>query len=765
MKKIIGFILLLLFSVTIASCSNTNTNTNNEDGRYSIYLLAKEKGYTGTYEEWIESLRGDKVVLVVEGNELKWKYSEEDDTKYRTLITLSFIKGKDGVDGVTPYIGDDGYWYIGDECLDVYAQPKEVKEITTSTVDGKTVFNFIFDDNTEIKAELKPEKNPIREVKSTLKEVNAYKSFKAFSEAKYYGIYLDKEEYQLGTVNLRFVDDESLVPYISLEEMSKLLNKNLNSTDVLSKVDEVDGNCIWTNTKAGTVESSVVINPHNQEITITGSFNKIYKNAVDNSKYSLLLESNYTETIIKNDDVKNAVLSYKDTDFQAFKEGGIYYYPFSLLSLALQSFTGHNYFYNYTNIYEFNEYENLKNVDIYKKETDEESYNVLEEMSKYVETNYTLTDPAGCPLMPMYYRLHNRSEFTFVFDNFYGLASVRNISSMKEFYKVYGIYDAMISDNAKIRGKAYSMASFILQDGHTGKANLGANSWGEENGGRGIDPAYVSKIDEERRTLRLSLKDQRTSVLTKAGFTADNSRNAILYSADGLTAYFYFDEFEATNNAYDNSGNRKPDEALQAVDSYFFFVKQLNEIKAHTTTVDGKEVKVKNVIIDDSLNGGGIIYAMGKLLALLSKDNNGVLYTQNELTNEITKCVYRVDSNKDGVFDEKDSFGNDFNFVILTSYISFSCGNAFPFVASKFDHVKTIGTKSGGGECVVGELVLSNAMQYYHSSAEHLIIYDETKKTIAGVEDGKDVDKTIFYHNLYNIEELNKIIKTLFTQA
>ena len=86
--------MLLLFSVTIASCSNTN----NEDGRYSIYLLAKEKGYTGTYEEWIESLKGDKVVLVVEGDELKWKYSEEDNTKYRTLITLSSIKGKDGVE-------------------------------------------------------------------------------------------------------------------------------------------------------------------------------------------------------------------------------------------------------------------------------------------------------------------------------------------------------------------------------------------------------------------------------------------------------------------------------------------------------------------------------------------------------------------------------------------------------------------------------------------------------------------------------------------
>lgn len=762
MKKIIGFILLILCSIALASCGNTN---NNEDGRYSIYLLAKEKGYTGTYEEWIESLKGDKVVLVVEGDELKWKYSEEDNSKYRTLITLSSIKGKDGVNGETPYIGDDGYWYIGDECLDVKAEPKEVKEITTTTVDGKTVFNFVFDDNTEIKAELKPEKSPIREVKSTLKEVSAYKSFKYFSTSKFYGIYLDKEEYQLGNINLRFVDDESLVPYISLEEMSKLLNKNLNSTDIQSKVEEVDGNSIWTNTKNSTVASSVVINPHNQEITITGSFSEIYKGAVDNSKYSLMLESKYTETTIKSDNSKSAVLSYKDTDFQAFKEGGVYYYPFSLLNLALQSCTGHNYLYNYTNIYEYNEFDDLANVDIYKKETDEESYNVLEEMNKYVETNYTLTDPAGCPLMPLYYRLHNRSEFTFVFNNFYGISSVRNINSMKEFYKVYGIYDSMISDNAKIRGKAYSMAAFILEDGHTARANLGANAWGEENGGRGIDPAYVSKLVEERRALGLSLKDQRTSVLTKAGFTSENSKDAILYSADGLTAYFYFDEFQATNNAYDASGNRKTDEELASLDSYFFFVKQLKAIKAHTTTVDGKEVKVKNVIIDDSQNGGGIIYAMGKLLALISKDNNGVLYTQNELTNDITKVVYRVDTNKDGVFDEKDSFGNDFNFVILTSYNSFSCGNAFPFVASKFDHVKTIGTKSGGGECVVGELVLSNSMHYYHSSAEHLIIYDETKKVATGVEDGKEVDKTIFYHNFYNIEELNKIVKSLFTQA
>jgi len=216
MKKVIGFILLFIFSFTIISCGK---NTEEFDGKYSIYLLAKEKGYEGTYDEWVASLKGDEIVLAVDNNQLKWKYSKEDNSAYRTLIALSNLKGADGtngVDGKTPYIGEDGNWYIDDECLDVKASPKEVKEISSAIINGKTVFTFLFDDDTTIESVLKPEKEPIREVTSIDKEINVYKAFDPNTFSKYYDVYLNKPEFQLGKYNLKFVEEESLVPYISL---------------------------------------------------------------------------------------------------------------------------------------------------------------------------------------------------------------------------------------------------------------------------------------------------------------------------------------------------------------------------------------------------------------------------------------------------------------------------------------------------------------------------------------------------------------------
>ena len=57
---------------------------------YNIYLLAKKDGYTGTYEQWLAS-----------------------------------IKGADGVDGKTPFIGDNGNWWIGTTDTGVKANGKD----------------------------------------------------------------------------------------------------------------------------------------------------------------------------------------------------------------------------------------------------------------------------------------------------------------------------------------------------------------------------------------------------------------------------------------------------------------------------------------------------------------------------------------------------------------------------------------------------------------------------------------------------------------
>ena len=181
MKKIFSAILIIFISFYLFACNNSAK----PDGNQAIYELAKEKGFEGTYDEWIASIKGDEVVLVVEEDQLKWKYSKEDNTKYRVLMNLTTLKGSDGDDGLTPYIGEDGYWYLDDECLDVKASAKEVKDITTNIVDGRTIFTFLFDDDSTIEAELKPEKQAIREAKLVSKEIDAYKAFAYAPVSKY----------------------------------------------------------------------------------------------------------------------------------------------------------------------------------------------------------------------------------------------------------------------------------------------------------------------------------------------------------------------------------------------------------------------------------------------------------------------------------------------------------------------------------------------------------------------------------------------------
>ena len=59
--------------MSLMSCAPANPYEN--DPRYDIYQLAVNSGYTGTYQEWLDS-----------------------------------IKGEDGQNGETPHIGNNGNW-------------------------------------------------------------------------------------------------------------------------------------------------------------------------------------------------------------------------------------------------------------------------------------------------------------------------------------------------------------------------------------------------------------------------------------------------------------------------------------------------------------------------------------------------------------------------------------------------------------------------------------------------------------------------------
>ena len=77
-----------LFNSSNTSSDVTKETENHEnDEKYKIFLLAKQSGFDGTYEEWLDSIKGDFVQMRVSNTDLEWKYSK--DTNWTKLITLT----------------------------------------------------------------------------------------------------------------------------------------------------------------------------------------------------------------------------------------------------------------------------------------------------------------------------------------------------------------------------------------------------------------------------------------------------------------------------------------------------------------------------------------------------------------------------------------------------------------------------------------------------------------------------------------------------
>ena len=116
-KKHAGFAVVVLFVViacvfAFAACDNKGNNDIEKravfDGQNldtkAVFSYAVDAGYTGTYEEFIEALKGDSAYEIAvshgfAGTENEW---------------LASLVGAAGRDGVSPTIGSNGNWHIGD---------------------------------------------------------------------------------------------------------------------------------------------------------------------------------------------------------------------------------------------------------------------------------------------------------------------------------------------------------------------------------------------------------------------------------------------------------------------------------------------------------------------------------------------------------------------------------------------------------------------------------------------------------------------------
>ena len=124
--------------------------------------------------------------------------------------------------------------------------------------------------------------------------------------------------------------------------------------------------------------------------------------------------------------------------------------------------------------------------------------------------------------------------------------------------------------------------------------------------------------------------------------------------------------------------------------------------------------EVENLIIDITANGGGsadIVMVMTSLIM-----DKSYISQDNTLTGQRSLVQYEVDRNFDGVFDKKDKDVHyDLNFAVLTSGMSFSCGNLFPSML-KDAGIPVMGATSGGGSCAIQAMCTADGFCFQISS-------------------------------------------------
>ncbi|MBR5054507.1 MAG: hypothetical protein IKX07_02785 [Bacteroidales bacterium] len=182
------------------------------------------------------------------------------------------------------------------------------------------------------------------------------------------------------------------------------------------------------------------------------------------------------------------------------------------------------------------------------------------------------------------------------------------------------------------------------------------------------------------------------------------------YIKKGDTAVCIFNSFNSRNEKawkdyYEGKGPMPTVENTEKDDMVIF----LDALKKAD-----EDPEVKNFIIDITANGGGsadIVMAMTSLVmgkSYISQDNS--------LTGQRSLVQYEVDRNFDRVFDEKDKDVHyDLNFAVLTSSMSFSCGNLFPSML-KDNGIPVMGATSGGGSCAIQAMCTADGFCFQISS-------------------------------------------------
>ena len=318
-------------------------------------------------------------------------------------------------------------------------------------------------------------------------------------------------------------------------------------------------------------------------------------------------------------------------------------------------------------------------------------------------------------------------QLRFVMDYYYGLKEYKNITDTIELFKDYK--DDILSINPeKNRNAYYKLFINYLDDLHT---RIGSYSFYNSPdilpGNWDLDK--TSNARKKYKEIEDLLKDKAEICYPDLKSTYRTYNNtAILFMPNFVTA----------------SENQLASVDNYLYDSYEFMKWALNGIENQN---------IKNVVLDLSINGGGNVAALLKVLGFMSDED--IDYSDyNFLFKAKMTSKIKIDVNGDDLYSDNDAY-TKYNWYILSGFNTFSAANSCVALGKSLG-AKIIGQKSGGGMCSVMPIVLADSTTIEISSnLAQMVKFGDKYEFIEG---GIEPDVLIDYENFYDISYIDNLL-------
>ncbi len=336
-----------------------------------------------------------------------------------------------------------------------------------------------------------------------------------------------------------------------------------------------------------------------------------------------------------------------------------------------------------------------------------------------------------------YFTDFNYDALMFHLDHFYGFLDERFAPFNEYLSQNYPelVDDLHSSDDLTYERAIEYLYEVIIGDGHT-NARSATSTFGTG--------FYETTGESSERMVNMN---QVFYDCYRRRMNADLPQNEVRFQ--GNTAILSFDGFSHAGVIL--TEENIPQYAKDNGDTFALFLLAMKQIQARGD--------IENVILDITLNGGGDTNAMIPMLGVFDRAFSVTQY--NPLSKSYAELNYKIDTNFDGVYDENDGFQGQYNFYILTSNYSFSCGSYFPTIAKQNGIATIIGEQSAGGACAVQFGTTPDGRPFRLSSISR---QGAPEDPAAHGDEGCPVDYELDRDHFYDDAYLNNYVNSLAKQ-